>query len=646
MCGIAGIVDLRGSVPIDEKILRAMNDALYHRGPDGHGFHIEPGVGLAHRRLSIIDLAAGEQPMFNEDRTVSVVYNGEIYNFAELAEELAALGHKFRTRCDTEVIVHAWEQWREQCVHHFNGMFAFAIWDRNSRSIFLARDRLGIKPLYYSFMSNGQLVFASELKGLKQHPQLSTSLNANAIEEYLTFGYIPEPNSIYANVQKLEPGSYLLADLHTGRHTVERYWDLDYMAGLSGTHTEADIHEELVERLSTAVRRRMVSDVPLGAFLSGGVDSSAVVAMMAGMMDDRVKTCSIAFDNSAYDESSYAREVAKLYGTDHVENLVEIDDFSLLDRLVDIYDEPYADSSAIPTYRVCEAARQNVTVALSGDGGDENFAGYRRYRLFMAEQAIRSLIPERVRQPVFGTLGRLYPKLDWAPRIFRGKTTFQALARDTAGAYLHGVSLAPSELRRKLYSAKFKRELQGYDSREVFDRHLNGKQFPDALSMVQYLDMKTYLVGDILTKVDRASMAHSLEVRVPFLDHEFVEWVATIPASSKLRRGEGKFVLKKSLESLLPKSILYRRKMGFAVPLEHWFRGPLADRISALPDSTLLQDTDIFDMDSVRVMIRQHIQRRREYSPVIWSLLMLEGFLRKEDGTGSSHEAGNDVSQH
>jgi asparagine synthase (glutamine-hydrolysing) len=632
MCGIAGIVSTRNSGPIDEALLRAMNDTMLHRGPDGHGLHIEPGVGLAHRRLSIIDLAAGVQPMFNEDGSVCIVFNGEIYNYRELAEELIAAGHSFRTRCDTEVIVHGWEEWGPDCLRRFNGMFGFAIWDRNTKTLFIARDRLGIKPVYYSFLPNGQVIFASELKALMRHPQLSRKLNVPGVEDYLTFGYVPEPSTIFAGVYKLEPGYYLKVDTDAGTHETRCYWDVDFSVSGADSTSNADLLGELTERLTSAVRRRLVADVPLGAFLSGGVDSSAIVAMMAGLTSEPVKTCSISFDDSAYDESEYADLVARQYQTDHHFRTVQVDDFALLDRLVGMYDEPYADSSAIPTYRVCGVARETVKVALSGDGGDENFAGYRRYRLFQAEETLRSLVPARVRRPLFGVLGRYYPKLDWAPRVFRGKTTFQALARDSADAYLHGVSLAPHELRWSMFSTEFKRRLQGYNSRAVFDRYLESKSFPDAMSMVQYLDLKTYLVGDILTKVDRASMAHSLEVRVPFLDHEFVEWAATIPSTLKLRRGEGKYLLKKSLEPALPESVLYRRKMGFAVPLDRWFRGPLVERIQAIPDSRWLQETGIFDAAALRAIVQAHVSRRRNYTPVIWSLLMFEGFLKREAG--------------
>ncbi|MEO7385570.1 MAG: XrtA/PEP-CTERM system amidotransferase [Gammaproteobacteria bacterium] len=627
MCGIAGIIDLKSRRPIDEPLLRAMNDRLQHRGPDGSGVHLEPGVGLAHRRLSIVDLAAGHQPMYNEDDSVCIVFNGEIYNFQPLVQELTALGHRFRTRCDTEVIIHAWEQWGPDCLARFNGMFAFALWDRNRQQVFLARDRLGVKPQFHATRADGTFVFASELKSLLLHPGLPRQLLPRAVEDYLTFGYVPEPDTIYSGVHKLEPGHLLLID-RSGQQTIRRYWDLDTSRFGSHRPSEEDAEAELLQHLTDAVRRRLIAEVPLGAFLSGGVDSSAVVAVMAGLMNESVKTCSIGFNDRDYDESAYAQQVARQYHTDHSERTVEVDDFGLLETLVGIYDEPYADSSAIPTYRVCAAARERVTVALSGDAGDENFAGYRRYRMFAAEESIRSVIPAAIRRPVFGLLGRYYPKLDWAPRIFRGKTTFQALARDSVGAYLHGVSLSSTETRSQLYSPAFRSRLQGYDSRAVFDRHVRGREFPDALSMVQYLDLKTYLVGDILTKVDRASMAHSLEVRGPFLDYEFIEWAATLPVNLKLRGGTGKYLLKKSLEQLLPDEILYRKKMGFAVPLARWFRGPLRERVRALPNSPWLNADGIFDTRGLEQLVTRHLSGQRDYSPGIWSLLMLEGFLR------------------
>jgi asparagine synthase (glutamine-hydrolysing) len=629
MCGIAGLAYPGAPRPVDEALLRAMTDRLHHRGPDGSGVHIEPGVGLGHRRLSIVDLAAGHQPMYNEDDSIAVVFNGEIYNFPGLVDDLAAAGHRFRTRCDTEVILHAWEQWGPDCLQRFNGMFAFALWDRNRRQLFIARDRLGVKPLYYAELPDGSLAFASELKSLELHPALPRRLSPGAIEDYLTFGYIPDPDTIYRDVRKLAPGHYLLIDLTTGRQTLRCWWDLPAERFGSRPVPATTAATELLEQLEAATRRRLLADVPLGAFLSGGVDSSAVVAMMARIGGDAVKTCAIGFDDPDFDEAAHARTVATLFGTDHSERTVAVDDFGLLDTLIDVYDEPYADSSAIPTYRVCEAARERVTVALSGDAGDENFAGYRRYRLFAGEEAIRGLLPAAIRRPVFGLLGRVYPKLDWAPRWVRGKSTFQALARDQVGAYLHGVSLATADTRHLLYSDSFRQQLGGYTSREVFDRYSQGRRFADPLSLVQYLDLKTYLPGDILTKVDRASMAHSLEVRGPFLDYELVEWAAALPADLKLRSGTGKFILKKALEPLLPEAILYRRKMGFAVPLARWFRGPLRARLTALATSPTLLATGVFSPAGLERLVRLHLSGRRDFSPTVWSLLMLEGFLAR-----------------
>jgi len=629
MCGIAGILVVRGSPAINRELLEAMNGRLAHRGPDGAGCHVEPEVGLAHRRLSIIDLETGEQPMFNEDGTVCVVFNGEIYNFQSLVDELLGLGHRFHTRSDTEVIVHAWEQWGVECVSRFDGMFAFAVWDRKRRTLFLARDRLGIKPLYYAQLPGGQFIFGSELKALARHPEFPRQIDGTAVEDYFTFGYVPEPKTIYAGVYKLRPGWRLLHDLRAGREQLDQYWDLRYDSVGQVPADPRALEEELLQRLGRAVRAELISDVPLGAFLSGGVDSSAVVAMMAQGATRPVKTCSIGVEEPAYDESRYARQVAELLHTDHAEKRVRVDDLSLLDQLVDTYDEPYADSSAIPTYRLCAATREHVKVALSGDGGDENFAGYRRYRLFAGEEAVRAVLPDFIRAPLFGLLGRWYPKLDWAPRYLRGKNTFQALARDSAGAYLHAVSIAPDDLRAELYSPRFRAELDGYRSRAVFDRYLAGRDFPDTLTMAQYLDFKTYIPGDILTKVDRASMAHGLEVRVPLLDHHFIEWVARIPSALKLKGGEGKYIFKKSLEKVLPHDILYRKKMGFAVPLDRWFRGPLAGQVRTLATSNSLLATGFFAPDALERVVNRHLAGRRDHSAVIWALLMFDGFLRR-----------------
>lgn len=626
MCGIAGIFSLRDSgARFDAALLERMNDTQVHRGPDEDGVHLEPGLGLAHRRLSIIDISSGHQPMATADQSVWVVYNGEIYNFQEIATELRALGHEFRTHCDTEVILYAWRQWGEACVDRFRGMFAFALWDRNRRVLFLARDRLGIKPLYYGKTADDSVVFGSELKALMAHPGLNRKLDPCAVEEYFGYGYVPEPRTIFKDSYKLPPGHTLTLKAGETLPEPRPYWDLRFeaRAGLD----EASLEGELRERIAEAVRIRLIAEVPLGAFLSGGVDSSAVVATMAGLSDDPVKTCSISFGEADFDESRYARQVAERYRTDHRVEQVDPADFSLVDQLATLYDEPYADSSALPTYRVCELAKRQVTVALSGDGGDENLAGYRRYRWHMYEERLRSRLPLGFRRGLFGTLGRVYPKADWAPRVFRAKSTFQALARDTVEGYFHSVSVLGDELRERLFDPQFKSQLQGYRAVEVLRGHARDAAVEDGLSLVQLLDLKTYLVGDILTKVDRASMAHSLEVRVPLLDHKLVEWLATLPSDLKLRGREGKYLLKRAMEPKLSKDILYRPKMGFGVPLASWFRGPLRQRVRGALLGERLADTGFFQQAFLRELVDQHERGLRDYSASIWALLMFDSFL-------------------
>ncbi|HET6724712.1 MAG TPA: XrtA/PEP-CTERM system amidotransferase [Gammaproteobacteria bacterium] len=628
MCGIAGIFDLKARRQIDRPLLERMTDSLAHRGPDGHGVHIEPGLGLGHRRLSIIDLAGGEQPLFNDDGGVGVTYNGEIYNFKELKRELVADGYAFHTHCDTEVIVHAWSRWGEDCVRHFNGMFAFALWDRNRQRLFLARDRLGIKPLYYAVLPDGWLIFGSELKALLLHPGLPRDMEPTAVEDYFTFGYVPDPKTILRAAYKLAPAHTIALERGRPVPAPREYWSLLFE---QRSGPEADVGEALIDGLRQSVKYRLMADVPLGAFLSGGVDSSAVVAMMASLNDSPVNTCSISFGDSKYDESTFAAEVARRYRTDHNVERVEADHFELIDALVRAYDEPYADSSAIPTYDVCALARKRVTVALSGDGGDENFAGYRRHRWSAWEQRVRDLLPQAMRGPVFGFLGATYPKADWAPRYVRAKTTFQALAKDQLEGYLDSVSIFPAHLRRYLFSDGFESELQGYRSVEVFRQY--AKAGPkDPLSLAQYLDIKTYLPGDILTKVDRASMAHSLEVRVPFLDHHFVEQAATLSPAMKLKGREGKYILKKALEPYLPHDVLYRPKMGFAVPLPEWFRGPLKQQVRETVLGSRLAETEMFAPKRLRRLVDEHQENVHDHAPVLWALLMFDGFLRQVEG--------------
>ena len=634
MCGIAGIFDLSGQQTFDENLISAMNQTQFHRGPDEGGLHLEPGVALAHRRLSIIDLSSGQQPMLNEDGTVCVVYNGEIYNFMELAEQLKAKGYSFRTRCDTEVILYAWMEWGEQCVEHFRGMFAFAVYDQKQQSLFLARDRLGIKPLFYSILPNNQLVFGSELKVIKAHPELPRELNPQSVEDYFALGYIPEPKTIYKGVFKLSPGHTLL--LKRGEAVpvsvtskTKEYWDVPF--NVAEISSEEALQKDLLKHLKEAVDIRMVAEVPLGAFLSGGVDSSAVVAMMAELQDDPVNTCAIGFDVKQFNETEFATKVAERYKTNHFEETVDSDDFDLIDELAALYDEPYADSSAIPTYRVCQLAKKRVTVALSGDGGDENFAGYRRYRWHMNEEKLRSRLPLWFRRPVFGFLGRIYPKADWAPKFLRAKSTFQSLARNSVEAYMHSVSLAKEDQRDALFSNNLKQQLDGYSAVNTFNEYAERAPTDDPMSLIQYIDIKTYLVGDILTKVDRASMAHSLEVRVPLLDHKFVEWISSLPPKYKLKGREGKYALKKSLESHLPHDVLYRPKMGFGVPLANWFRGPLKERLRSRIVEGGLANTGLFNQQYLEKLVSQHQSGARDHSAVLWSLLMFEAATKNDN---------------
>jgi asparagine synthase (glutamine-hydrolysing) len=634
MCGIAGIFDSRNRGPIDAGLLRRMTAALAHRGPDGDGFYQAAGVGLGHRRLAIVDLAGGAQPLFNEDRSVCVVFNGEIFNFQPLMAELKALGHVFETRCDTEVIVHGWEEWGPRCLDRFNGQFAFALWDARSETLFLARDRFGEKPLYYTFLDDGRLLFASELKGLLCCPALERRLEAQAIEEFFALGYIPDPRSIYRNIRKLPPAHYLQLVRGDAAPEPRAYWDVQFTDGAPVAAAEAA--QELIARFREAVRIRMIADVPLGAFLSGGVDSSGVVAMMATLEAAPVKTFSISFGAHGFDEIQYAAAIARRYATDHHVRAVDPEAFDLIDRLATIYDEPFADSSAIPTFRVSAAAREVVTVALSGDGGDEVFAGYRRHRWHLAEERIRGALPDMLRATLFGVAGALYPKLDWAPRWLRGKATLQELARDPVSAYFASVSITGAGLRDRLFSPELRRELNGYSAVEVLRRYMPAAGSRHPLAQVQYADIKTYLPGDILTKVDRASMANSLEVRVPLLDHTLVEWAACLPPALQLGGGEGKRVLKSALEPFVPPDLLYRPKQGFVVPLAQWFRGPLRARLRDALCGPVLRQSGLFDMRTVTNLLDQHQSGRRDHSAALWALLMFAAFLRQVDGRAAA----------
>jgi asparagine synthase (glutamine-hydrolysing) len=626
MCGLAGIVLANNSDRVNENLLLAMRDAQYHRGPDEAGLYMGKGVGLGHRRLSIIDLTNGQQPMVDEAAGLVLIYNGELYNFKSLRAELEALGTVFGSHSDTEVLLRAWHQWGEACVPRLVGMFAFGVWDMRAQRIFLARDQLGIKPLYYGFTDAGDLVFASELKGLLAHPDVERQLDPQALEDYLALGYVPDPKSIYRGIRKLPPGHWLTWCAGEAEPVARQYWDVPFNRDADVTSDEA--MAQLHKLLDEAVASQMVADVPLGAFLSGGVDSSAVVASMSRASLQPVRTCSIGFDHAGFDETVYARQVAKHLHTQHFEQRVSADDYTLLDTLAAVYDEPFSDSSALPTYRVCELARTQVTVALSGDGGDENFAGYRRYRLHAWESGLRARLPLGLRKPMFGLLGSIYPKADWAPRPLRAKTTLQALTRDDVEAYFHTVSTTSMAMRQRLYSASFKRELQGYTALEVFRSRAKHAPTDQPLLLAQYLDLKTWLPGDILTKVDRASMAHSLEVRVPLLDHRLVAWASSLPPALKLKGSTGKYIFKKALERDLPHDVLYRAKMGFSVPLAVWLRGPLAQQVREALLHGAVAECGYFEPSMLERLLREHAGGRYDHSATLWSLLMLDAFLR------------------
>lgn len=626
MCGIAGIFHTVKSDSIEQHIIKEMNDRQAHRGPNAGDYYFAPSIALAHRRLSIIDLAGSPQPMPSSCKRAVIVFNGEVYNYKELQQELSEKGYTFNTDGDTETILNAYLEWGEDCVHHLRGMFAFALWDIENQKLFIARDRLGIKPLYYSLLDDGQFIFGSELKVLKAHPNIDLEINFESVEDFFTFGYIPDPKSIFKKVSKLPPGYTLSVSKSSPEITLKKYWDASFCE--QSQKSKAILQQELIEKLKESVDIRMVAEVPLGAFLSGGVDSSAVVAMMADLQKDPVNTCSIGFDVKDYNETEFADMVAEKFKTNHTTEVVESDDFDLIDELVNVYDEPFADSSAIPTYRVCEMAAKQVTVCLSGDGGDELFAGYRRHRWHMLEEKIRSFVPLGIRKPLFTFLGKYYPKLDWAPKFLRAKSTFQALQRNSIDAYLHSVSITTDELRSQLFNKRFKNNLAGYQAKSVFTEHAKNFDGKDPLSLIQYLDMKTYLPGDILTKVDRASMAHSLEVRVPIIDHKFLEWANKVPAKHKLIDRDGKHIFKQSLIPHLPYDVLYRDKMGFGVPVSKWFRGPLKDTLRQRVLAGNLQQLDIFDQDFLEKIVEEHISGLGEHSAVLWSLMMFEGFLK------------------
>ena len=618
MCGICGIFETQYEKIVQKSTLKAMADTIRHRGPDDDGFYACGGIGLAHRRLSIIDLAGGHQPLANEDETIWIAFNGEVYNFEELNRQYLSSGHQFRTRSDTETIVHLYEELGDECFSKLRGMFAIALWDGRRKRLLLARDRLGKKPIYYSW-DGRRLVFGSEIKALWKAGGISKEMDLEALSDYFSYLYVPAPKTIYKHVRKLQAAHYLVIDKSGIRETP--YWDIrfDETRQLS----EAEWCDEFLAEYRTAVKSRLVSDVPLGAFLSGGVDSSSVVALM-NEFQRPVTTCSIGFSREAYDESGDARQFAARLDANHFEQIVEPRAIDLVSKLAWHYDEPFADSSAVPTYYVSKVAREHVTVALSGDGGDENFAGYRRYKLTMWEDRLRSFVPTPVRRTVFGPLGELYPKLGWAPRVVRFKSTFQSLSRiSPIEGYFYGISSCPPAMKSRLLTAEVRQKLNGYDSADVLRYHYDRAGSADPLSRIQYVDMKTYLVDDILVKVDRASMANSLEVRCPLLDHKLMELIAQIPSGLKLNNGQGKYIFKRALERVLPNDVLTRKKKGFSMPVAEWFRGELKDFAH---DAMFGRQDSILSRPFLTQCWTQHQRGQRDWSALLWSVMMFKAW--------------------
>lgn len=619
MCGIAGIIGT--GERIEAAVIHRMCEAIVHRGPDDEGLFVKDSTGLGMRRLSIIDVAGGHQPVFNEDRSVWIVFNGEIFNFPLLREDLIRRGHKFSTHTDTEVIVHLYEDMGADCVTKLRGMFAFALYDERRRKLLIARDRLGKKPLHYALQNRGargtRLLFGSEIKSiLAIAPELAT-VNNQALLQYLYFGYIPDPLTAFTSIHKLPPGHLL--EFENGLIDIRQYWDLPEY-GTNAPKSEEECLEEMERRLAEAVRIRLISDVPLGALLSGGTDSSTVVALMARASSKPVKTFAIGFRDQDFNEAPYARMVAEKFGTDHHELIVEPDVVETVQMLTGSLEEPFGDSSMLPTYYVSCLARKHVTVALSGDGGDEIFAGYDRYAIHLRRQIFEQ-VPGWARRFY---REKVYPRL---PRDMRGKKFSYNISLPWRERYVDGISFVPAfERDMPLLSDEFRTVLRDTGNPEqlmygYFDR----ARAKDSVSQMLYVDTKTYMVADILTKVDRMSMATSLEVRVPILDHEFVEWATALPVEWKIRDGKQKYILRKLAERLgVPREVLYRPKKGFALPLVHWMKHELKDLIiSVLLDSETLQ-RGYFDPRGVRQLLDEHFSGRRDQSGRIWRLLMLE----------------------
>jgi asparagine synthase (glutamine-hydrolysing) len=622
MCGIAGFVESSTApsprtADASRALVHRMCDVIRHRGPDDEGVWVDDGVALGMRRLSIIDLSTGHQPIHNEDGSVWIVFNGEIYNFRELRRELEGAGHRFYTSTDTEVIVHAYEQWGKEAIGRLRGMFGLALWDANTRSLLVARDRIGIKPLHYA-MVNGRFYFGSELKSLLEAPDVPRDLDPDALDHYLSFLYTPRDGSIFRAVRKLPPGHLLT--WNDGRISIERYWQVSTTEAFTGS--EEDAVQQLRSVLSDAVRSHLVSDVPLGAFLSGGVDSSLVVGLMSEVSGSRVKTFSIGFDEPAFDELEHARRVADHFGTDHHEFVVKPDGVSILDRLISHFDEPFADSSAIPTWYVSEMARRHVTVVLSGDGGDELFGGYDRYLPHPRVVAFDRYSPRALRRVATIAASRL-------PHGARGKNFLRHVGRDNRGRYLDAIRFFGADEKPALLTPEFRQAIAGPDPEARLARHFERfAELPWPSQMMRF-DAETYLPEDVLTKVDRMSMAHSIESRVPLLDNAVIAFASSLPASLKIKNGRRKHVLKEVAATLVPRDILDRKKQGFGVPLGTWFRGNLRELFA----DTLLTPASLqrgyFQPTFVRRIVDEHLKGTRDHTLRLWQLVVFEKWQQR-----------------
>jgi asparagine synthase (glutamine-hydrolysing) len=622
MCGIAGFIS-KTNERSDERVSRldAMCRIITHRGPDEQGTAVAGRAAFGMRRLSIIDLATGQQPIYNSDKTKLIVFNGEIYNYRELKKDLESRGCKFRTNSDTETIIHAYDEYGVDCLRLLRGMFAFAIWDMREQSLFIARDRVGKKPLFYTVTAEGEFVFGSELKVLLEHGGIPREVDHGAVDAYLTFGYVPEELCIFKGIKKLEPGHFLI--FKNGEVCTERYWNFDY-SGETLTESEEEIADDLLDKLRDAVAVRLISEVPLGAFLSGGVDSSAVVGLMSQIMDQPVKTFSIGFNEDSFDELKYARLAAESFKTDHREFILTPDFVDVVDDLVWHFDEPFADSSALPTYMVSKLAREHVTVVLTGDGGDELFAGYTRYVTHRNRSGLERL-PKSIRQNV------IRPLSDALPHGARGKNYLFNISLDAAGRYIDSISHFNGPRKRKLYSNEIKTRMNGSFERgeNLYRQIASSMATDDAVENLLYLDSKTYLPSDILTKVDRMSMASSLEARSPLLDHKLIEYVTRIPSRMKLKGSETKYIFKKAIEEFVPMQILHREKQGFGVPINEWINSQLKDRITSDLSDRRARERGYFDAKYVGVLLDEHNRGRRDHSHALWTLWMLELWHRR-----------------